>query len=432
MTTADWSCNGLEALQLRLSRSQEDAAALGEEEQRLVEPFAPTFVYPIFGEEETIFGYQGLNIDYRFASGSLAQYLSITHDSKFPSTGSVDADDPEKILYEFIPPSYSKNLQDFTATVDKDAKEFKPVGDKIGSYRIGSSSKPDKGKGKGKQVEAPCLPERSWEPVASDGADDEGDGVVYEAFWSNWDTPGFKEFHRRAQIFVLLYIEGAQYIDEEDGRWEFVTLFERRTRGGSSTYHFVGYVSFYSFFCWPDTKRLRLAQFVLLPPYHGQGHGSALYDLCYRNILKRADISELTVEDPSETFEDMRDKCDLYTLLSGGDLKGLTAIPTIDRVATEAIRKKYKLADRQFYRLVEMILLLDLAVPVGVAATSSDPAARAFRLTVKRRLYLFNKEQLLQIEDAQERKDKLQETFEGVVDDYKRLTSKFTGHGNDL
>jgi histone acetyltransferase 1 len=48
--------------------------------------------------------------------------------------------------------------------------------------------------------------------------------VVYEAFWSNWDTPGFKEFHRRAQIFVLLYIEGAQYIDEEDGRWEFVTL----------------------------------------------------------------------------------------------------------------------------------------------------------------------------------------------------------------
>ncbi|GAA5965247.1 hypothetical protein JCM3765_006371 [Sporobolomyces pararoseus] len=418
MATEDWSCNALEALQLRLCRSKEETAALGEEAHQLVDKFAPTFVYPIYGEEETIFGYQGLKIDYRFASGSLAQYLSVTHDSKFPPTGSVEADDPEKILYDFIPPSYSKNLKDFEATVEKDSKEFKPVGEKIGSYRIKSSS--SNGKGKGKAVNG-SLPERTWQALASDEEVAEGE-VVYEAFWSNWDTPGFKEFHRRAQIFVLLYIEGAQYIDEEDGRWEFVTLFERRKRADSTTYHFVGYVSFYSFFCWPDTKRLRLAQFVLLPPYHGQGHGSALYNLCYQNILNRADISELTVEDPSETFEDMRDKCDLYTLISGGELKGLKLVPTIDRNLTEQIRKKYKLADRQFYRLVEMILLLQLPCEPN---DLSNQTARSYRLLVKKRLYLFNKEQLLQIEDPQERKDKLQETFESVVEDYRRLTEKF-------
>lgn len=56
-------------------------------------------------------------------------------------------------------------------------------------------------------------------------------------------------------------------------------------------------------------------------------------------------LSFSTVEDPSETFEDMRDKCDLYTLISGGDLKGLKLVPTIDRNLTEQIRKKYKLAD---------------------------------------------------------------------------------------
>ena len=49
------------------------------------------------------------------------------------------------------------------------------------------------------------------------------------------------------------------------------------------------------------------------------------------------------MEDPSEPFEDMRDKSDLSTLLSGGDLERMTA--PLDRVATEAIRKKYKLAD---------------------------------------------------------------------------------------
>lgn len=51
-------------------------------------------------------------------------------------------------------------------------------------------------------------------------------------------------------------------------------------------------------------------------------------------------------------------------------------------------------------------------------------ALRAFRLTVKKRLYLFNKEQLSQI-DEQEKKDKLQETFDSVIDSYKRITEKF-------
>ncbi|GAA5945115.1 histone acetyltransferase catalytic subunit HAT1 [Sporobolomyces koalae] len=417
MATEDWSCNGLEALQLRLARTKQETNVLQDEDKQLIEPFAPAFVYPIFGQEETIFGYQGLNIDYRFASGSLAQYLKVSYDAKFAETQTVKADDPEQILYEFIPPSYVKNLDEFERIVDKDAYEFKPIGTRIGSYRIKAGDA--NGKGKGKETRDP-LPPRTWQVIEEDAPEPDVDDVTYEAYWTNWDTPGFKEFHRRAQIFVLLYIEGAQYIDEEDGRWEFVTLFERRRSGDSTTYHFVGYVSFYSFFCWPDTKRLRLAQFVLLPPYHGQGHGSALYNLCYQNILNRSEISELTVEDPSETFEDMRDKCDLYTLVSSGDLKGLKA--PIDRAFTESIRKKYKLADRQFYRLVEMILLLEL----GVSPTSPfDSNAKAFRLTVKKRLYLFNKEQLLQIEDVDERKEKLQETFESVVEDYRRLTQKF-------
>lgn len=128
------------------------------------------------------------------------------------------------------------------------------------------------GKGKGKATTKVAV-EKAFEVVKDDAVDEE---VVFEAYSSNWDTPGFKEFHRRMQIFVLLYIEGAQYIDEEDGRWEFVTLFvplsltpvedtdgicrfERRKVGAALTYHFVGFVSFYSFFCWPDTKRLRLA-----------------------------------------------------------------------------------------------------------------------------------------------------------------------------
>lgn len=136
----------------------------------------------------------------------------------------------------------------------------------------------------------------------------------------------------------------------------------------------------------------------------------------------------------------MRDKADLHTLLGAGALDGISA--PFDRPTVEAIRKQYKIADvselgtdclcpsnsrtdpyhsvhvqRQFYRLLEMIFLLHLS-------PTDEVANRAFRLVVKRRLYLFNKEMLAQLEE-QEKKDKLQETFESVVEDYKRITEKF-------
>ncbi|KAM0753903.1 histone acetyltransferase type B catalytic subunit [Meredithblackwellia eburnea MCA 4105] len=415
----EWSNDGLSALKLRLVRSDEDAKLLSEDDKTKISDFSPTFVYPIFGEEETIFGYQGLQIQLRFASGSLAQYLNVTYDEKFPSTGEVEADDPEKTLYNFIPPDYAKQLPEFSKTVERDSLTFKPVGTKVGSYRIksekGTSASNGKGKGKGKVAvtDGPSLPERSWE-IIGEGEDPEED-VVYEVYGATWDTPGFKEYHRRMQVFVLLYIEGATYIDEDDPRWEFLILFERRKRGSSVTHHFAGYTSFYSFFCWPDTKRLRLSQFVILPPYQGQGHGSALYSVAYQNILRRPEISELTVEDPAEAFEDMRDKADLHMLITEGALSGLTA--PISRDVSETIRKKYKLADRQFYRLVEMYLLLTL--------DSSDRARlTAYRLAVKRRLYAWNREMLMQI-DTDERKVKLQETFLAVEEDYRRLIEGF-------
>lgn len=97
------------------------------------------------------------------------------------------------------------------------------------------------------------------------------------------------------QLFILLFIEGGSYVhvsrnvivtsplrsrsQEDEDAWEFIILYERRKRPGThiSTYHFVGYVSVYPFWCYPDQVRLRLSQFVILPPYQQQGHGCGLH-----------------------------------------------------------------------------------------------------------------------------------------------------------
>jgi len=152
-----------------------------------------------------------------------------------------------------------------------------------------------------------------------------------------WDTPGFREYHRRMQLFILLYIEGGSYIQEEEETWEFAVLFEKRKRRTAphlATYHFVGYSSLYPFYCFPEKVRLRLrlvilfhplvhdaycwygSQFVILPPYQRGGHGSELYGAIYRYVLAQPNIAELTVEDPAEAFEDLRDKNDLIMLLT--------------------------------------------------------------------------------------------------------------------
>ncbi|KAG8903331.1 histone acetyltransferase 1 [Tulasnella sp. 403] len=419
-----------EALCLSMVRSKEDADLLNGPERNAISEFNPKFTYPIFGEEEKIYGYEDLEIQLKFASGSLQQFLSITYSSKLQGAGSKVADDVEGTLYKFIPADYLKNEGEFQKRVDKEATSFQPLGQKIYSYARPAEGSSGKGKGN----------EKSRPPV-SEGDDD---AVVYEVYWATWDTPGFREYHRRMQLFVLLYIEGGSYIQEDEEKWEFVVLFEKRRRrdaARTATYHFVGYSSLYSFYCWPDKVRLRLSQFVIIGPYQKLGHGAALYNAIYAHTLSRDNIAELTVEDPSEAFEDLRDKCDLRMLFQNkafmkeayglsddvemGSVSGRTAGgprvpsgrgrlgPPTDKEWYENWRRKLKMAGRQFQRLMEMLVLRSL--PVEDVAVN-----RAFRLQVKERLFRFNYEIMSQL-DREERIQKLEETFVSVRDDYRRI-----------
>ena len=47
--------------------------------------------------------------------------------------------------------------------------------------------------------------------------------VRFTGWQCKWDTPGFREFHRRAQLFILLYIEGGSYIQVRCGRFATMT-----------------------------------------------------------------------------------------------------------------------------------------------------------------------------------------------------------------
>ena len=159
---------------------------------------------------------------------------------------------------------------------------------------------------------------------------------------------------------------------------------------------------------------------------------------------------EISVEDPNEAFDDLRDYCDFARLAANGTFDKIRLNATLDaktaarrmggRVPTaklldlpllNSLRLQSKVAERQFFRLVEMHLLSKIPPHIrqsgtarltqrGKAKDEGDRAYYYWRLLVKQRIYRRNKDVLSQL-DRLERIDKLEETLGGQQGDYERL-----------
>ncbi|KAJ3398482.1 histone acetyltransferase 1 [Chytridiales sp. JEL 0842] len=273
----------------------------------------------------------------------------------------------------------------------REEETFKPMGDKLHEYTVKSTSS--------------------------------SESTVYEIYKCNFQNPQFKSYHRRLQTFLLFFIEGASYIDEDDEFWEIYVVFEkRRTAEGKERFAVVGYATVYPFFCWPDRRRLRISQFLILPPFQKKGHGRELYKSLYAYFLSRPEVSDFSVEDPNDPFQNLRDACDLQTLLDSKIFDGIQA--PVDPALLLETRQKFKLSKGQVERCCEMALLKALPPQKGKKAAGTmdnvESLWKAYRLQVKRRLYRHNEEVLAGMEEK-EWKQKLQETYEVVVEGYRQV-----------
>ena len=125
-------------------------------------------------------------------------------------------------------------------------------------------------------------------------------------------------------------------------------------------------------------------------------------------------MCELTVEDPSEAFDKLRDTCDLAYLHQQSDVLAHIKAP-IDRAWRQAARKQYKIAPRQWARLLDMLGLLHLE------ENASAEQLERYRLQVKARIYQVNRE-VLDMLPHEQKTEKLQEAFEAVMDEYAEVT----------
>ncbi len=206
-----------------------------------------------------------------------------------------------------------------------------------------------------------------------------------------------------------------------------------------------------------SNSRERISQFLILPPFRGKSHGTHLYEAMMQKFLSDSNVFEVTVEDPNEAFDDLRDWCDLNRLRGQ---EAFTSIGLVERIPLEAlrpsapfpkhlllplqvvdrVRQENKIAPRQFWRLVEMQLLSRIptlhrnTARITRKAASADNHDRSYyfwRLLVKERLYRHNLDQLSQL-DHGERIKKLEETLKSVQQDYERLLDRAESRLNDI
>ncbi|KAF2015454.1 histone acetyltransferase type B [Aaosphaeria arxii CBS 175.79] len=446
MDLDEWIHEANECVHINLRRPSEKA------ERVFDESFNPEFTYPILGEEQKIIGYKAPRIALEFRANDMKPTLDVQFKQKI---------------------DLSTMLPDGAEQVDIEAA--------FDSFIPTPSSEPSE-----KDPES-----ASWTPPGTLSQKFERHGKKYEIWKASLADPAALEIWRNMQILVLLYIEGASMLElDEDWtyeRWTLYLLYEVTPLSDSSVspYSLAGFSTTYRYWIFPTTgikkalnsipsppasanedtastepgkfpfaeqidplqepARERISQFLILPPYQGQSLGSRLYTTIFGELVKLPNIYEIPVEDPSETFDKMRDYADIDYLRTVPSFSALAIASTLpaenlkkdspvsrDQIFNNggdinALRLETKIVKRQFNRMMELHLLSTIPSPHRTAARitrkekASNENDRKFyfwRLAVKERIYQQHADALGQIEDPSERIEKIEGALESQLEEY--------------
>ncbi|CAN6652149.1 histone acetyltransferase type B catalytic subunit [Trichomonascus vanleenenianus] len=373
----EWTTNSNEALTLALHGKEDD-----------VREFGVVFTYPIFGQEELIFGYQDLNIRIDFDAVTLLPCITSQYSAQLDTKSVIEVIDPVKTLLGKLPEETFTSTAEWKKAAAKERVKFKVPGTRIAHFT------------------------RHGEEF-----------VIYKTSYSE-----ARKLVLRMRIFVLLFIEAGSYLEEEDDKWELYLVYNIKDKEP----FFAGFCSVYPYFWYKDSEthnemskewpvRKRISQFVVLPPFQEMNVGGSLYDALFNEFLKDDRVREVTVEDPNERFDDLRDRCDLARLARRQvwESAALRTTQSIEPEWLSTMCAKEKMAPRQFNRCVEMALLSKIQGPIPLA----------YELFVKRRLYQHNYEALRDL-PKDERVSKLDEVLSNVIEDYRRLLAKVDMSGD--
>ncbi|CAG7819872.1 unnamed protein product [Allacma fusca] len=405
--------------------------------------FHPAMCHQIFNEQETIFGYENLRIDIKLAAGSLKTYLGIKYTSKI-SADLCDGVEPDNIhekLDEVLAPNYLTNFDDFSACISTETEAFRPLGELVSSFTWLARNE--------KQLPEEREPTENGGVGTSRNGSKRSNGVnrgpvekTFVIYACEISDPKFLAYVIKMEEFLLWFVDAASFIDQQDEKWKFFVMYEKyKTSEGNDAYAFVGYSTVYNFFAYPANIRPRVSQMLILPPFQRQGLGVNLLSTVYKYYRADARVKEITVEDPSDDFEMLRDYVDAKDCLKLQSYSVDNLKKGFSEKMLEETSKHLKMTKRQSRRMFELLRLRSINV-------NNDKEFKEYRLDVKRRLNIpYQKQendikrmirrkcnsvelqQAAQIDDAS-RKTELQSNFQNLYQHYQNIINRLDKFDN--
>jgi histone acetyltransferase 1 len=436
MDFAEWTTPATTAFDIALTRHGKNV---------LSEPFAPELTYFLFDKtEDQIFGYKQPRIAISFRASDMKPSVKISYKQKIriDLPGADQFVDLEKLLGPFFPADAFTN-----APVNENAP-FTPPGSLLFNYSY-----------EGSQFEI-------WNAPLSDR----------QAI----------QIVKNMKILIPMYIEGGTvtFLDDDDNdeerwainRWQVFLLYQK----SGNNYTLTGFSTSYRFDTMPmvdspvepiaedlelnniipaapsepptNSVRERISQFLILPPFQHQPHGIRLYQTMMKIFLSKPYIFEVTVEDPNEHFDNLRDYCDFATLLADPTFRKLYPISSlppdtplkpdspvpitamIPKSILTTLCANHKLIDRQVARLIELYLLSQIPVSnrsrtrimarKSASVNAEDRKFYFWRLLVKQRVFLRNKEELQEFDES-ERIERIESSVDSLLEHYVQLIEGF-------
>lgn len=305
----------------------------------------PVDLNHFFEDDGKIYGYQGLKVTVWVSSISLHAYADISFDGT--SDGGKGITDLKSALLNMFAENLVENKDDFIQTFSTDCHYVRSVVSKGQPLQL-----TDTNRQKAEELSQLEVVRVVGDPV----------GHVYS----------------RLVPFVLLLIDGSNPIDVTDPQWEIYLLVQKPLAHQEDGYlRILGFAAVYRFDRYPDGKRLRLGQILVLPPYQRKGYGSYLLEVL-GNIAVSEDVYDLTIEEPEDSLQHVRTVLDVKRLLSFASIQEeLSSIisrlkqekfskkrqlfqirPT--STAVEDVRKSLKINKRQFFQCWEVLIYLGL------------------------------------------------------------------------
>ncbi|XP_064644146.1 histone acetyltransferase type B catalytic subunit-like [Lineus longissimus] len=393
---AQYKCCANDAIEFKLVREESDI-------ESDVSVFRPEMSHQLFGDNESIFGYKDLKIKMYYTAASLQTYLGMTSSEQISPEkfDGVYADDVMKPIVEKIPPGFFTNMDEFIKQIPKEAS-FQPFGEMIHSYKIITKENQEK---------------------------------HFAIFKTSIESPSFREYHERLRTFLLWFVDAASYLDDDDDRWSYYLLFEKYKSNGNPMFALAGYMTVYRYYAYPERIRPRISQVLVFPPFQRQGHGSRLIQTFYDEAIRDKEVLDITVEDPSEDFQRVRDYVDASNCrhLKSFQPENLKTGFCKD-MFTEA-REKLKINKKQARRIYEILRL---------KATNVNDLEdfKKYRLDIKRRInapFAKTGREMSKLEhslntteltaamnslNTEQRMTYLQKEFEDLVEQYEKVVKR--------